>query len=208
MAGSPCFDAVVVCGMGPLRLQHLKGSARLFPANPYNCHHALAAKLLAANGVAGHVILSGWDSNRGPAGRLATAEELREMRTTEGDLLVDLYRRARGIGITHEGQARAETIVDVDRQARTTGGNIIAGFNILDAVRAGYWHGSLGILSSEHHLPRIAELIRAFGIQHAKPLSAQAIISHYGYREDRLYPRADFGYGIGYAAWEDEAYKS
>lgn len=182
------LDALLVCGLGPVQLARLNGSAQRFPHPPYNRHNALAAKLLASTGWTRRVIMSGWPSNQGPPDRDPDAHAQREMQTAEGDLLVEIYRRMRGPWFRPADEAALNRLVLVDRLARTTVGNLMAGLNILDALAGGAWRGRLGVLSTDAQLPRTAEIARAFGLHAVTVLSARQVLIHYGYRADRLFP--------------------
>lgn len=199
------LDSVVVCGMGPVKLKDLKGSERLFPLHPYNRLNAIAAKLLASNGIVDTVITSG--SRSGTSGKqdLEGVEAL-EQETSEGELLADTYDRARGKGVDDAGRIRAEKIIEIDSAAKTTFDNVIQALNALDAKNGGYWEGSIAILSSEFHVPRIREILSAFGISNARVLSAERILRHFGYA-GRLYPTGDFGYGQSYEEFEESVYQ-
>lgn len=193
------LDVLVVCGMGPVKLMDIKGSERLFPAQPYNRLNAIAAKLIASNGIAETVIVSGTKS--------AKEGTAREVDTSEAELLADTYDRARGKGVTAQGNQKAAEVLELDRQARTTFDNIIQALNILDGRNNGYWEGSFGLLSAQFHGPRLQEMLRAFGIKNSYVLSAENVLRHYGY-QGRLYPSGDFGYGVSYEQFEEMVYQS
>lgn len=201
------LDAVVVLGMGPLRLREVadKGSDRLYPLHPYNRLNAIAAKLLASNGVVDTVVTSGTRTGtpgEGTSDRIKSLEQV----VSEGKLLADIYGRARGIGVDASGNARAEKIIQIDSQAKTTFDNVIQALNALDAKNGGYWQGTIAILSSEFHGPRIQEILTAFGIKDARVLSAERILRHFGYT-GRLYPKGEFGYGVTYEQFEEGVYQ-
>lgn len=199
------LDSVVVCGMGPVRFKDLKGSERLFPLHPYNRLNAIAAKLLASNGIVETVVTSGTRSAASEKQGLQGIEAL-EQKTSEGELLADTYDRARGKGIDVVGKTRAEKIIEIDSAAKTTFDNVIQTINALDAKNGGYWQGSIAVLSSEFHVPRIKEILTAFGIKDARVLSAERILRHFGYT-GRLYPTGDFGYGKSYEEFEEAVYR-
>lgn len=181
------LDAVVVCGMGPLRLdEHIKGSERLFPIQPYMRLNANAGKLVASNGLVETVIVSGTKTSKIPKDT-KDPFAIKERETSEAELLADTFDRMGGKGITPEVKARAGKILRLDTQATTTFDNIIQALNLLDSQHNGYWEGEFGVLSAEFHMPRIEEMIRAFGLQNAHALSAEQILRHYGY--EKIYPR-------------------
>ncbi|MDO8658830.1 MAG: ElyC/SanA/YdcF family protein [Candidatus Levybacteria bacterium] len=200
------IDAVVVCGMGPVKLQDVKGSERLYPSQPYNRLNAIAGKLLASNSIADTIITSGYKSAKQDEQEPTEIEE-REMKTSEGELLADTYDRARGKGINREGRVQAERIIEIDSDAKTTFDNIMQALNLLDAKSGGYWQGNFSVLSSEFHVPRIKEMLTAFGIKNSRVLSAERILRHFGYN-GRLYPTGDFGYGKSYEEFEEDVYRS
>ena len=201
------IDAVVVAGMGPVKLKDLKGSERLFPLNPYNRLNAIAAKELARKGIVDTVITSGTTtgkSEKQPLGRIESLEQV----VSEGELLADTYDRASiGKSLNPEGYARAEKIIQIDSIAKTTFDNVIQAINTLDVRNGVYWQGSIAILSSEFHGPRIQEILTAFGIKDARVLSAERILRHFGYNS-RLYPKGDFGYGQSYEEFEESIYRA
>lgn len=199
------IDSVVVCGMGPVKLQDLKGE-RLFPLQPYNRLNAIAAKLIASNGVVDTVITSGTKSAKSEKEDLTPIEK-REVETNEGELLADTYDRATGKGVSVEGKIRAKQIIEIDTTAKTTFDNIIQALNSLDDKNGGYWQGKFAVLSSEFHGPRIKEMLTAFGIENSCVLSAERILRHFGY-SGRLYPIGDFGYGKSYEEFEEDVYRS
>lgn len=188
------LDAVVVCGMGPVKLANIKGSERLFPAQPYMRVNANAGKLIASNRLAETVIVSG----------TRTAEEVA---FSEADVLADTYDRMRGKGISLEGRERASQILKLDLEAKTTFDNIIQALNMLDGQHGGYFEGSFAVLSAQFHMPRIEEMLKAFGLQDARALAAEPILRHFGYK-GRLYPTGDFGYGTSYEDFEEGVYQS
>ena len=198
------INAVVVCGMGPVRLKDLKGSERLFPLHPYNRLNAIAAKLLASNGIVDTVITSvtGTAESEQDLEGIETLEQI----VSEGQLLADTYDRATGKGVDDLGRVRAEKIIEIDSAAKTTFDNVIQTLNALDAKNRGYWQGTIAILSSEFHGPRIREILTAFGITDARVLSAERILRHFGYA-GRLYPTGDFGYGKSYEEFEESIYQ-
>jgi len=200
------LDAVVVCGMGPVKLQDVQGSERLYPLQPYNRPNAIAAKLLASNNITDLVITSGTKTARHDKKDLTDVEQ-RELATSEGKLLADTYNRARGKGVTSEGRERADQIIEIDSSAKTTFDNIIQALNLLDQRAGGYWSGNLAVLSADFHGPRIKEILTAFGIKNSRVLSAEKVLIHYGYRGDRLYPAGDFGYGKSYEEFEEDVYR-
>lgn len=204
--GRAPIDALVVCGMGPLRLADLKGTERLFPLHPYNRLNALAAKELAVNGVVDSVVTSGTSTGKVREEPLDRIQSL-EQSVSEGDLLADIYDRAsRGKRANPKGHERAAKIIKVDSAAKTTFDNVIQALNALDQENGGYWEGKLAVLSSEFHVPRIREILTAFGLRNSQILSAERVLNHFGYRGDRFYPKGDFGYGKTYEEFEEEIY--
>lgn len=200
------LDAVVVCGMGPVKLQDVKGSERLYPLQPYNRPNSIAAKLLASNNIADFVVVSGTKTAKYDKKDLTNIEQ-RELATSEAELLADTYDRARGKGVTPEGKRRADQIIEIDSDAKTTFDNVIQALNLLDGKSGGYWNGNFAVLSAEFHGPRIKEILTAFGIENSRVLSAERVLFHYGYRGDRFYPTRDFGYGKSYAEFEEDVYR-
>ncbi len=201
------IDAVVVCGMGPLKLQDLKGSDRLFPAHPLNRVSAIAAKELAVKGVVDTVITSGTTTGKSEKQGLSRIESLEQL-ASEGELLADTYDRASiGKGQNSQGYEHAEKNIRVDSAAKTTFDNVIQALNVLDAKNGGYWQGSIAVLSSEFHGPRIQEILTAFGLADARVLSAERVLQHFGYRADRFYPKGDFGYGKTFEEFEEAIYR-
>lgn len=200
------LDVVVVCGMGPVKLQDVKGSERLYPLQPYNRPNSIAAKLLASNGITYLVVTSGTKTAIHDKENLTDIEQ-RELATSEGALLADTYDRARGKGVTPEGRERADQIIEIDSAAKTTFDNVIQALNLLDQRSGGYWSGNLAVLSAEFHGPRIKEILTAFGIKNSRVLSAERVLAHFGYRTDRLYPSQDFGYGKPYQEFEEDVYR-
>ena len=199
------LNAVVVCGMGPVKLMDIKGSERLFPLQPYNRLNAIAAKLLASNGISDLVITSGARTAKSQDQGISEIEK-KEKETSEGELLADTYDRARGKGVDKTGRVHAENILEVDSAAKTTFDNIIQAVNLLDSRNGGYWQGKMAVLSSEFHVPRIKEILKAFGLTSARVLSAEEILRHFGYN-GRLYPAGDFGYGKSFEEFEDSVYR-
>ncbi len=201
------IDAVVVCGMGPLKLKDLQGSDRLFPLHPLNRVNAIAAKELAVKGVVDTVITSGTTTGKSEKQDLSRIESLEQL-ASEGELLADTYDRASiGKGQNPQGYEHAEKNIRIDSVAKTTFDNVIQALNALDAKNGGYWQGSIAVLSSEFHGPRIQEILTAFGIPDASVLSAERVLQHFGYRADRFYPKGDFGYGKTYEEFEEAIYQ-
>lgn len=206
-AGKVTIDAVVVCGMGPLKLANITGSDRLFPVHPLNRVNAIAAKELAIKGIVDTVITSGTTTGKSDKPDLSRIESLEQL-ASEGELLADTYDRAsRGKSQNPEGYEHAEKNIRIDSAAKTTFDNVIQALNALDAKNGGYWQGSIAVLSSEFHGPRIQEILTAFGINDARVLSAERVLQHFGYRADRLYPKGDFGYGKTFEEFEEAIYQ-
>lgn len=112
---------------------------------------------------------------------------------SEADVLQDTLNRARGKGVGETGNREAAKITKRDTLARTTFDNMIQAINKLDRDHGGYWNGDwskFAVLSAKFHGPRIAEMFKAFGLSGARVLSAEDILTHYGYSgpDSRLYP--------------------
>lgn len=202
--GKAPLDAVIVCGMGPAALLPIS-SERLFPRNPFMRLNAFAAKLVTSNRIADRVIVSGTKTAKPSGNEEKSPLEEKELATSEAEILADTYDRMRGRSITPDKRAKAAEIIELDHAATTTFDNIFQGLNILDEQSGGYWEGSLGVISSEFHMPRIAEMIEAFGLASARPLSAEQILRHFGY--EKLYPTGEVFPGKSFAELEEETYQ-
>ncbi|OIO13859.1 hypothetical protein COY59_05480 [Candidatus Gottesmanbacteria bacterium CG_4_10_14_0_8_um_filter_37_24] len=97
--------------------------------------------------------------------------------------------RANQSKLTADENSTAEACTVRDVEARTTFANIINGLNRFDDEYGGYFKGNLAILSSEWHIPRIAEMIRAFGLDTTQPLAAERVLKHFGYELKNIYKR-------------------
>lgn len=190
---TPRFDAVVVCGMGPVALKETRIPTNLVARNYMNFLNAVSAKLLGSHGVAERVVLSGRASQEYAGVTNLSELQKMEKQTSEAELLAYTYTRATPKNVTSAERTSADAKVTLEPEAKTTFGNIIQTLNMLDKEADGYWEGSLGIISSEFHGPRIAEMVDAFGLSNAHFLSAERIFKHFGYK-GRLYPREKSGY--------------
>lgn len=181
------FDAVVVCGMGPLALRETRpetAGKNLVARNLYNFLNAIAGKLLVAHGVTDEVIVSGFKSQKQPGD--SVLREI-ERNTTEAQLLKHTFERAHPKGVSPEDRMRADKAVTEEPLATTTFGNFIQALNQLDAKAAGgHWDGSLGVVSSEFHGPRISEMLKMFGVN-GRFISAERVMHRFGYKN--VYPR-------------------
>ena len=181
------FDAVVVCGMGPVALKETRPETmgkNLVARNLYNFLNAIAGKLLVAHGVTDKVIVSGFKSQKEPGD--STIRDI-ERTTSEAQLLKQTFLRAHPKGLLPIDHAYADRAVRSEPYARTTFGNFIRALNKLDAKAEGkYWGGSLGVVSSEFHGPRIQEMLTMFGIK-GQFMSAERVMQRFGYKH--VYPR-------------------
>lgn len=181
------FDAVVVCGMGPLELKKTKVGDNLVAKNIYNFLNGISAKILVSHDLADMAIVSGFRSQKGPQSGEPTDLQKLEMRTSEAEMLAKTYKRATPKGVSKEGLEKANKLVELDEKANTTFGNIIESVNLLDKKAGGLWKGDLAVISSEFHGPRIVEMLKMFGLP-PNFLSAERIFRHFGYK-GRLHPQ-------------------
>jgi hypothetical protein len=184
------FDAVVACGMGPLELRPTRPEthgANLVARNYFNILNGISAKLLAAHGLTDTVILSGYASQTAevPATASVAEKALRhlERSTSEAQLLEQTYHRAHPKNVTPADRQRADRETRLDYPT-TTFGNIIGAVNDQDRVslmKTGHiWDGSLGVISSEFHGPRINEMMHMFGVK-GQYVSAERVMKRFGY---------------------------
>ncbi len=166
------LQTVIVAGMGPVDLAEIRSSDRLFPNSPYARRNAQAAKILASRGLSDTVIMSGFQSNP-------------ETSVTEAALQKDTYDRMQATflpkELRQEASEKAQNAIVEEAQAETTFANITRSLNLLDKNNNGLYENPFSVLSSRFHTPRIAEMVKAFGLN-AKVLSAEEIMEHYGYR--------------------------
>lgn len=187
------FDAVVVCGMGPLELRQTRPETmgkNLVAKNLYNFLNAIAGKLLVAHGVSDEVIVSGFKSQKQPG-----ESRLREIErnTSEAQLLKHTFERAHPKGVAPADLNRSDASVTEESLATTTFGNFIQALNRLDAKSGGHWNGTLGVVSSEFHGPRIKEMLTMFGVK-GEFISAERVMHRFGYKS--VYPHDS-------KAWQD-----
>jgi hypothetical protein len=122
-------------------------------------------------------------------GKPQTPEEAEKIKkTSEAELMSDLLKKT----VAKPGEIdRKDVPVDIlpEDQAKNTIENVINTINLMDMRKGGKWEGSVGILTSNFgHIPRIKELFNAFGIGDKSliPLSAEAVLEHYGYDKSYL----------------------
>jgi hypothetical protein len=122
-------------------------------------------------------------------GKPQTSEEAETIKkTSEAELMSDLLKKA----VAKPGEIDRQGVpVDIilEEQAKNTIENVINTINLMDARQGRKWVGSVGILTSNFgHIPRIKELFNAFGVGDSKivPLSAEAVLDHYGYDSSYL----------------------
>lgn len=190
------LDAVAVCGMGPVSLQRILGSDRAYPASPFARRNAQAAKLLRSHRLADKIIVSGFRSSKIPEGKNIedlSSHRQKEVTTSEATLLADTYDRMSPTSLPLEERklASSEAVANLilEEEALTSVDNIIQAVNMLDD-RDGHFQGKFGVLSSEFHIPRVQESLKALGIQ-AAVLSADRVMRHYGY--EHINPREAWG---------------
>ncbi|MBI2616635.1 hypothetical protein HYW55_00700 [Candidatus Gottesmanbacteria bacterium] len=208
--GKAPLDGVIVCGMGPLALRrHLepaKSNNQLVQGvgrglvmeednpvakNIYTTLNAVAAKLLVVGGMTERVILSGYDSAKNNPHSHPIEQAL-----TEASLLAATYDRTQPQHIRPEQRQIADQKTRIlDTKASSTTFNILEGINFLDKEAGGYWEGNLAIMSSEWHIPRLWETIKAFGLDKrgVTVLSTERVLRHYGYNPDyqKIYANLD-----------------
>lgn len=168
------FDAIVACGMGPLELRPTRVESNFVAKNVYNFLNAISAKLLVAHGGAEEAIVSGYASGR-------VTPNL-----SEAALLQHTFARAKPKWLSKRAAQRAEKPTILEPNATTTFGNIIQAINLLDKRSGGYWEGTLGVISSEFHGPRVDQMLKMFGVR-GQFLSAERIFKRFGYT-GRLHP--------------------
>jgi len=179
--------------MGPVDLQDIKASDRLFPNSAYARRNAQAAKILGARELSPQIIMSGYESN----------SEVHPG-VSEARLQADTYARMQATflpaELRPEAQNAAERSLVLEPEAETTFANIIRSINLLDKEHRKLFDGSIAILSSRFHTPRIAEMIKAFGLsEQASVLSSEEIMDHYGYKN--INP-------VGFEERENKTYKN
>lgn len=188
----PRFDAVIACGMGPMELKRSHDPNRNpVPTNVFNFFNAVATKILVSRGWAKEGILSGYPSS----------QALRDLAQSEGGVLAHIYDRTRPKRTLKEAVDMAVPLKTIEDKAKTTFGNILEGVNLLDAKNArGYFDGTLGVVSCEFHGPRIAEMLKAFGLRGGRFISAEGTLRAAGYTGGVC------GFGSTYETYNTGAY--
>ncbi len=199
---SPRFDAVIACGMGPMELKPSHSPRENpVPANVFNFFNAVAAKIAVAKGWTGEGILSGYRSRQSPRDGARPDVQLEELARSEGGLLAHIYDHTRPKNTDRAAVLQAVEQKTIEENARTTFGNIFEGLNFLDTKAAnGHFEGTFGVVSSEFHGPRIAEMLKAFGLANGRFVAAEGVLRAAGYTGGKR------GWGPQYEAYNDGAY--
>ncbi len=169
----PHFDAVIACGMGPMELKPSRDPKRNpVPTNVFNFFNAVATKILVSKGWAGEGILSGYPSS----------QALKDLEQSEGSVLAHIFDQTRPKNTMFEAVDQAVKLKTIEDKARTTFGNILEGLNLLDTKDSTrHFDGSFGVVSSEFHGPRIAEMFKAFRLTNGRFISAEGVLGAAGY---------------------------
>jgi|SRR3989344_663871 len=194
----PTSEATVICGMGPVDLKKSVTSARLYPNSPYMRRNAQAANLASVNGLTRRLIMSGFASGR------------KESDIPESTVLKDTAVRMMPTHLPPEDRvekkqrAVSAEYLQEDPEATTTFGNIVHGLNKLDEQSPqGYFDGWIDVLSSQFHGPRIMEMLKGFGLDRGRFVSAEQTLAHFGYTN--INPREVSG--SPYEEWETKVYE-
>lgn len=179
----PHFDAVIACGMGPVELKASRDPKRNpVPTNVFNFFNAVATKILVSKGWAAEGIVSGTKSRGAAREGVRPDVALEELARSEGSILEHIYRGTRPKQTMKDAVDAAVKLVTIEDQATTTFGNILEGLNLLDEKAPnGHFDGSFGVVSSEFHGPRIAEMLNAFGLSNGRFVSAEGVLAAAGY---------------------------
>lgn len=169
----PRFEAVIACGMGPMELKASRDPHRNpVPTNVFNFFNAVASKISVAKGWAREGVLSGYPSS----------QTLKDFAQSEGGVLSHIYGQTRPKHTLKQAVDMAGSLKTIEDKATTTFGNILEGLNILDAKDArGHFDGIFGVVSCEFHGPRIAEMLKAFGLKNGRFVSAEGVLRAAGY---------------------------
>lgn len=198
------FDAVIACGMGPVELKTSRDPNRNpVPANVFNFFNAVATKILVSKGWAGEGILSGTQSRKTAREGVRPDIALEELARSEGSILEHIFRQTRPKNTLKDAVGAAVKLATIEDRAKTTFGNILEGLNLLDAKDSkGHFDGSFGVVSSEFHGPRIAEMCKAFGLGNGRFISAEGVLGAAGYTGGAR------GFGPTYDSFNKGAYPS
>ncbi|KKU49458.1 hypothetical protein A2875_01620 [Candidatus Gottesmanbacteria bacterium RIFCSPHIGHO2_01_FULL_46_14] len=180
---APRFDAVIACGMGPMELKASHDpKTNPVPSNVFNYFNAVATKNLVARGWAREGILSGYHSRQTQREGIRTDVALEELARSESSVLAHIFDQTRPKDTDIEAVKGAAKLKILEENAKTTFGNIFEGLNLLDRKDPqGYFSGSFGVVSSEFHGPRIAEMFQAFGLTNGRFISAEGVLRASGY---------------------------
>ena len=169
----PQFEAVIACGMGPMELKASSDRQKNpVPSNVFNFFNAVATKILVSKGWAKEGILSGYPSS----------QALKDLERSEGSVLAHIFDQTRPKNTLKAAVDQAVILKTIEEKAKTTFGNIFEGLNLLDAEDPkGHFDGNFGVVSCEFHGPRIAEMLKAFGLTNGRFIAAEGVLRAAGY---------------------------